>query len=201
GDRPWPPGREPVATLRRGDHRAPADPGRPHLRLRRPRRRPPRVRTVDHRRAPAAAGDADAAGRRRLHGERLAAHEAPRPPRPPPHARRRRADCEGHSLVNVALLGPQRFKPTLARALQGIDGPIAVVTAGWQERETDDAELDRELGGRSVNLRLHGRAEEIFAADAELKEAHRLRQERLLQLQDFYRPRLARLLHGRRAWG
>jgi hypothetical protein len=102
--------------------------------------------------------------------------------------------------LNVTLLGPQRMKPTLARALQGVDdGPIAIVTAGWQERETDDAELDKELGGRALNLRLHGRAEEIFAADAELKEAHRLRQERLMQLQDFYRIRLEHLVDAARA--
>lgn len=101
--------------------------------------------------------------------------------------------------MNVTLLGPQRFKPTLARALKGVDGPIAVVTAGWQERETDDAELDQQLGGRALNLRLHGRVEEIFAADAELKEAHRLRQERLMQLQDFYRIRLEHLVDAARA--
>ena len=28
------------------------------------------------------------------------------------------------------------------RALLGVEGPVATVTAGWQEREGDDAELD-----------------------------------------------------------
>src|SRR5580765_8065545 len=55
----------------------------------------------------------------------------------------------------VTLLGPQR-RPTLDRVVQslGIDGPIAAVNAGWQDREADDGELLSLLGGRGVNLRL-----------------------------------------------
>ncbi len=101
----------------------------------------------------------------------------------------------------IVLLGPQRLKPTLARALAaaGVKGRAATVTAGWQEREADDQELDAELGGGSVNLRLHQRAEAAFAADEELKEAHRLRQERLMQLQGFYQIRLDGLMEAARA--
>jgi hypothetical protein len=99
----------------------------------------------------------------------------------------------------ICLLGPQRLKPTLGAAIAGIDGRIATVTAGWQEREADDQELDAELGGRSINLRLHARGEAIFAADEELKEAHRLRQERLMQLQGFYQVRLDGLMEAARA--
>ena len=42
----------------------------------------------------------------------------------------------------VTLLGPQR-RPTLDHVLQptGPDALVATVTAGWQERERDDAEL------------------------------------------------------------
>jgi hypothetical protein len=47
-----------------------------------------------------------------------------------------------------------------------------------------------------VNLRLHQRAEDVFARDEELKEAHRARQERLRQLQDFYRIRLDHALEA-----
>jgi hypothetical protein len=60
--------------------------------------------------------------------------------------------------VRILLLGPQR-RPTLegvARSL-GLSGPVATVTAGWREREPDDAELSRVLDGRDVNLRLYRR--------------------------------------------
>ena len=45
-------------------------------------------------------------------------------------------------LVRVTLLGPQR-RPTLdtVAASLRLEGPIATITAGWQERETDDGAL------------------------------------------------------------
>ena len=60
--------------------------------------------------------------------------------------------------MRIILLGPQR-RPTLegvTRSL-GLSGPVATVTAGWREREPDDAELSRVLDGRDVNLRLYQR--------------------------------------------
>src|SRR4051794_9284146 len=55
---------------------------------------------------------------------------------------------DGH--MQVTLLGPQR-RPTLDQAIKGLDPGItfATVTAGWQEREPDDMELDALLGGRT----------------------------------------------------
>lgn len=96
----------------------------------------------------------------------------------------------------VVLLGAQRFDPTLRDAISdfGVKGKIATITAGWQERETDDADLVEHLEGRCVNLRLHARAEEVFKADPELHEAHRTRQALLRQRQDFYRIRLEHAL-------
>jgi hypothetical protein len=92
----------------------------------------------------------------------------------------------------VILLGPQNGEPDVGRVLGelGVSGRIALVTAGWQEREADDAALVAALGLPAVNLRLHARAEEVFAADAPLVEAYHARQELLRHLQDFYRVRL-----------
>ncbi len=90
------------------------------------------------------------------------------------------------------LLGPQRFDPTLgaAAAAVGITGRIATITAGWQERESEDQELHDHLRGDTVNLRLYERADKVWKADPELREAHRARQERMRLKQDFYRIRL-----------
>jgi hypothetical protein len=92
----------------------------------------------------------------------------------------------------VVVLGAQRFEPSLGAAVAeaGVKGRIAVITAGWQERESEDEELAAHLGGRTVNLRLHARGEEVFAEDPELRAAHRERQESLRHRQDYYRIRL-----------
>jgi len=92
----------------------------------------------------------------------------------------------------IVLLGAQRFDPTLGDAVRelGVEGRIATITAGWQEREAEDQELHEHLGRRTVNLRLHSRAEDVFECDAELAQAHREKQERLRHRQDIYRIRL-----------
>jgi hypothetical protein len=92
----------------------------------------------------------------------------------------------------ITLLGPQRTRPTIDAALRerGVRGPVAVITAGWQEREADPTVLP-ELGGPApVSLALHARADEVFARDRELAEAYKARQARLKLMQGFYRVRL-----------
>jgi len=96
----------------------------------------------------------------------------------------------------LAFLGPQRFQPTLARAVAalGIEGDLATVTAGWQERELEVEELHEHLGGRAVNLELHRRAELVFQADPELAAAHHRRQELFREMQEIYVLRLDAML-------
>ena len=92
----------------------------------------------------------------------------------------------------VVLLGPQHVVSTAGRLLRELraGGKVALITAGWQERESDDESLIGELGVAAVNLTLHARSEEVFAADPELAAAYKERQQRLRILQDFYRVRL-----------
>lgn len=83
--------------------------------------------------------------------------------------------------MTVTVFGPQR-RPTVRPV-----GPGAVtVTAGWQERESDDAELDRVLGGGTVNLRLHARWLEVLDTDPELATAELNHRAVLDELQDLY---------------
>lgn len=98
------------------------------------------------------------------------------------------------------LLGAQRFDPTLGAAVSelGVTGRIATITAGWQEREDEDEELSAHLGGRTVNLRLHARGDELFREDPALRDAHRERQGSLRHRQDFYRIRLEHELEADR---
>jgi hypothetical protein len=85
--------------------------------------------------------------------------------------------------MTVTVLGPQR-RPTLSPPPPGT--VAATVTAGWRERESDDAELDGLLGGRTVNLRLHARWQDVLEADRELATAELNHRAVLEEMQDLY---------------
>ena len=104
------------------------------------------------------------------------------------------------SLPHVVLLGPQRLEPTVVEAVDdlGVTGPIALVTAGWEEREAEDQELGEHLRGRCVNLRLFARAEELFLRDADLLAEMMHRNDRMRALQELYRLRLGHALASAR---
>lgn len=97
----------------------------------------------------------------------------------------------------ITILGPQR-RPTLHEVVGTFesDAPIAMVTAGWQEREPDDAELDALLGGRGVRLGLHGRWLDVLERDPEFATAELEHRAVLDELQQLY---LAQLDHALRA--
>ncbi len=97
-------------------------------------------------------------------------------------------------MSDVAVLGPQRFDPTITSALTslGVQGPVCVVTAGWQEREGELRDLQEHLDCQIVDLELYHRAEDVFARDVELFEAQHERQSLLKEMQRLYRFRLAR---------
>ncbi|MCA9716169.1 MAG: hypothetical protein H6713_13445 [Myxococcales bacterium] len=103
---------------------------------------------------------------------------------------------------SAALLGPQRLAPTLAAACDALslapDARVAVITAGWQERELEHDELFAALARPAVNLRLHARAEWAFERDGELFVAHRSKQDALKQLQGLYRRRLRHVMDSAR---
>jgi len=92
----------------------------------------------------------------------------------------------------IILLGPQRFRPTVADAMRSVAvrGPVAMITAGWQERESEDEELRAHLGLEALNLRLYERCDSIFAEDPELFSGLRAKQDLLRDLQETYRSRL-----------
>lgn len=92
----------------------------------------------------------------------------------------------------VALLGPQGSTPDVGAVIAelGIQGPVALVRAGYQERESDDAELIAALGVPAINLTLHARGKDVFAKATEFTAAYQARQQRLRHMQGFYRTRL-----------
>jgi hypothetical protein len=105
----------------------------------------------------------------------------------------------------IVVLGPQRLQPTLRDAVAELGGfepagaHYAVVTAGWEERESEDRELVQHLGGRVTNLQLFQRAERVFRADPALLQALLRRHDRQQKLQELYRLRLGHALDAARA--
>jgi len=77
-----------------------------------------------------------------------------------------------------------------------LDGPVATITAGWQEREPDDAELGSVLPGEAVNLGLYRRWLDVQDRDADYAAGERRLQGVLAELQDLY---LLRLDHALQA--
>lgn len=105
-------------------------------------------------------------------------------------------------MTRITILGPQRLQPTIAAhaAAAGLPPlPVALITAGWQEREGEDEELRAELPPNAVNLRLYARWEQVLEADPEYFSLHRARQDRLRRLQQLYRVRLASAMASARA--
>jgi hypothetical protein len=93
--------------------------------------------------------------------------------------------------VSVILLGPQR-RPTVHNVLRSlhVEGQIAVVTAGWREREPNDEELKGLLNGASINLSLYRRWLDVQERDPDLAAAQRRLGEVLDELHEIYLVRL-----------
>ena len=99
----------------------------------------------------------------------------------------------------MTLLGTQRYAPTLVHPVrrEEVNGRMALVTCGWQEREDEEEDDIREhVGLETVNLRLYARANQVMVEDPELAEGHRKRQQVLRHKQDFYRIRLTHELEA-----
>lgn len=96
------------------------------------------------------------------------------------------------------LLGPVGAGAAVAGELAalGVDGPVAMVTAGWEEGERNDADLDRTLGGGTRNLGLFGRRLDILEMDQEYADEFRRVRGLLTQLREVYLVQLRHALRG-----
>jgi len=101
-------------------------------------------------------------------------------------------------VTRAILLGPLGASPALARELStlDLDGPVALITAGWEEGERNDAEVDRWLGGGTRNLGLYGRRLDVLDSDGEYAAAERALRARLAELREVYLLRLRHALAG-----
>ena len=104
-------------------------------------------------------------------------------------------------MADITFLGPQRLAPTVAEAVDAMapEGTVAIITCGWQEAESEEAdEIIEQLDRPTIKLLLHQRSDDIFHRDPEFFEAYRGRQNQLHQLRDFYRLRLGHALEAAR---
>jgi hypothetical protein len=102
--------------------------------------------------------------------------------------------------VRIILLGPQR-RPTVDGAVRLLglgpvpSRPVATVTAGWREREPDDAELSAAVsagrnGGSAVNLALYRRWLDVQDRDPEYAAGERELARVLAEMAELYLLRL-----------
>jgi hypothetical protein len=98
----------------------------------------------------------------------------------------------------TVLLGPVRDGSVIAAevAALGIGGSIALVTAGWEEGERKDADLDRALGGGTRNLGLFGRRLDILDRDPEYAAAERAVRAGVTDMREIYLVQLRYALRG-----
>jgi hypothetical protein len=104
-------------------------------------------------------------------------------------------------VIRATLLGPLGPAPDLALelAMLGVSGPVALITAGWEEGERNDAEIDRRLGGGTRNLGLYGRRLDVLGSDGEYAAAERALHVRLAEMREVYLLRLGHALAGAEA--
>lgn len=96
------------------------------------------------------------------------------------------------------LLGPQRFLTTAGTVVRSVapEGPVATVTAGWQDRETADEELHEVMGGRSRNLQLYRRLTEVIETDDHFAREALAHRDAMDELAGIYSVRLQRALES-----
>ena len=97
----------------------------------------------------------------------------------------------------IVVLGPQRHRPTVAPSLEAAEighGTVALVTAGWEERESEVDELAAHLERPVENLALFRRSEQVLAADADLLAGVRRLRRQSREQAELYLIRLAPLL-------
>ena len=105
--------------------------------------------------------------------------------------------------MKTVLLGPQRFLTTAGTVVHSVapDGPVATVTAGWQDREPADDELDEVMGGRSRNLHLYGRLSDVLTTDDHFATEALRHRDTMDELAGIYSLRLQRALDSAYAVG
>lgn len=89
----------------------------------------------------------------------------------------------------VIVLGPQRPTPNLRAHLDrcGVEGPIALITAGWRHEEDEIAPLVAHVERPVRHLRLYAEMDALMRALPDLSAAYRARQEQILLYKDVYR--------------
>ena len=100
------------------------------------------------------------------------------------------------------LLGPQRPVINLGVAVKkaGIpQGPMAVISAGWQEAEGDIVDIFAQVQRPLHDLGIYQKAEQLTAAYPKFAQAYRQRQDNLKDLQRLYRLRCKQLMIATRA--
>lgn len=94
------------------------------------------------------------------------------------------------------MLGPERPDPILPRVLEGVNGPVALISAGWRYDEDRDEPLRDAIGRPVHNLRLYGAFQDIERDAPDLAAAHTRKQAALKAVKTVYRDAIVSSLAG-----
>ena len=100
------------------------------------------------------------------------------------------------STLSVTVLGPERPNPILPTALSGLQGPVALISAGWRYDEERDEPLRDAIGRSVINLRLYAAFRDIERDAPELVTAHARKQAALKAVKTVYRDAIVSGLAG-----
>lgn len=98
--------------------------------------------------------------------------------------------------LSVTVLGPERPYPILPTALSGLQGPVALISAGWRYDEDRDEPLRDAIGRSVINLRLYAAFRDIERDAPELVTAHARKQAALKSVKTVYRDAIVSGLAG-----
>ncbi|MDP1560769.1 MAG: hypothetical protein Q8M16_05175 [Pirellulaceae bacterium] len=86
----------------------------------------------------------------------------------------------------LVLLGQQREVPRLNSVLERlkVDGPVGLVSAGWEEDEDDDQWVRDAIDAPVINSQLYSLADQLFQQDPQVIELLRERQDRLREFRE-----------------
>jgi peptidase E len=92
--------------------------------------------------------------------------------------------------MRVTLLGPQHPTPNLGDALDGVEGPVALINAGWRHGEDDLSDFGGFVDREIIHVPLYSWFRQHNAENVDFATTYEARQQRIRQLKDLYRVRM-----------
>ena len=94
--------------------------------------------------------------------------------------------------MSLVILGPQRPKANVREALDaaGVEGPVALITAGWRHDEGELSGFKSELNNTLYHLPVYRWFDDFMRSSSDASRAYKARQSEIRRVKEYYRVRL-----------